>query len=214
MCIRIAAWMIVLMVGLAGSASLSQTDGAAPAARTAAPQGDPYFAARHREIDQQAATSSKTPESVSPMESRAEQSYWSSVNAYYLYQAYSFRYSQAAFEWHHRASITIFIVVVMLVFMGMYFSWAQFRGILYRDSHFKGQDNCAESEQSASALSRVTELVITPSGVKVRSPVLGVVLLVLSLAFFYLYLTHVYPITTLGESQAPQSPVIAQQAKP
>jgi len=31
----------------------------------------------------------------------------------------------------------------------------------------------------------------------VSSPVLGVVILVISLAFFYLYLVHVYPISEL-----------------
>jgi hypothetical protein len=33
------------------------------------------------------------------------------------------------------------------------------------------------------------------SGFKISSPVLGVIILTLSLAFFYLYLVHVYPVS-------------------
>jgi hypothetical protein len=39
-----------------------------------------------------------------------------------------------------------------------------------------------------------TEFSLSLSDVKVRSPVLGVIILTISLAFFYLYLVHVYPI--------------------
>ena len=39
-----------------------------------------------------------------------------------------------------------------------------------------------------------TELSLSLREVKVRSPVLGVIILTISLAFFYLYLVHVYPI--------------------
>jgi hypothetical protein len=35
------------------------------------------------------------------------------------------------------------------------------------------------------------------SGIKVSSPVLGVVILVISLAFFYFYLVYVYPIENI-----------------
>ncbi len=34
-----------------------------------------------------------------------------------------------------------------------------------------------------------------PRGIRVKSPILGVVLLTVSLAFFYLYLVFVYPVT-------------------
>ena len=40
----------------------------------------------------------------------------------------------------------------------------------------------------------VTEIVASIGEVRVKSPVLGVVLLVISILFFYLYLVYVYPI--------------------
>jgi hypothetical protein len=39
-----------------------------------------------------------------------------------------------------------------------------------------------------------TTLEASATGIKLSSPVLGVIILALSLAFFYLYLVHVYPI--------------------
>ena len=47
---------------------------------------------------------------------------------------------------------------------------------------------------------------ISSSGLQVKSSVLGVVILVISLAFFYLYLDNVYPITERpGLSEATES---------
>jgi hypothetical protein len=38
---------------------------------------------------------------------------------------------------------------------------------------------------------------LSTAGLKVSSPVLGVIILVISLAFFYLYLVYVYPISEI-----------------
>ncbi len=42
-----------------------------------------------------------------------------------------------------------------------------------------------------------TEIVASVKGIKVSSPILGVIILVISLLFFYLYLVYVYPITEI-----------------
>ncbi len=67
-----------------------------------------------------------------------------------------------------------------MVAIGLYFSWMQFHAT------------------RPGAAPVITQLELSQSGLKVSSPVLGVIILVLSLAFFYLYLTHVYPISELG----------------
>jgi hypothetical protein len=43
----------------------------------------------------------------------------------------------------------------------------------------------------------ITEFEASAKGIKVSSPVLGVIILVISLAFFYLYLVYVYPISEI-----------------
>jgi hypothetical protein len=47
---------------------------------------------------------------------------------------------------------------------------------------------------SAGGRARASPIELSTGGLKISSPVLGVIILGLSLAFFYLYLVYVYPI--------------------
>lgn len=69
--------------------------------------------------------------------------------------------------------------VLLLVFLGVYLSYLQVK-------HGLGSN----SEQ-------VSSFEISRDGFKVRSPVIGLLILCVSLAFFYLYLSRVYRITLL-----------------
>lgn len=106
-----------------------------------------------------------------------------SLTGYYTYRANGFEHRQAVFEWQLFSSKVIFWLVVTLVVIGVYFSWLQFRAGLPR-----------EGEKAEPA---ETTIEATTGGIKVSSPILGVIILVLSLAFFYLYLVHVYPISEI-----------------
>jgi len=101
-------------------------------------------------------------------------------------KAFQKRFSNFEFElnhrenvlrWQHLSTKIILFVVLVLVGMGLYFAWVQFH--------------------SGSRDESVNELNISMDGIKVSSPVLGVIILTLSLAFFYLYLVHVYPISII-----------------
>lgn len=100
--------------------------------------------------------------------------------AYYDYRTEGFDHRQRVFEWQLLSSRLIFVIVIALVGAGIYFSWLQFRADL------KKTDRTGETAAST--------LEASASGIKVSSPVLGVVILVISLLFFYLYLQYVYPI--------------------
>lgn len=101
-------------------------------------------------------------------------------------RAYQALYEQLAREYEHRgdtlrwqlrsASI-IFGVVVALVVAGIIFAGLQFY------LAWRGGDT-----------PEATEMQISREGLQVSSSVLGIVILVISLAFFYLYLVYVYPI--------------------
>lgn len=104
-----------------------------------------------------------------------------SLTAYYAYRTSGFDHRRRVFAWQLLSSKIIFALVVFLVAIGVYFSWLQFRAGL----PVKG-----ESEDSPAQ----TTIEASVKGVKVSSPVLGVIILTLSLAFFYLYLVYVYPI--------------------
>lgn len=100
------------------------------------------------------------------------------LQAYYDYRSDGFDHRRRVFAWQLFSSKAIFLLVIFLVTAGIYFSWLQFRQGL------KG----GEGSDSH------TTLEATAGGIKLSSPVLGIIILTLSLLFFYLYLVHVYPI--------------------
>ena len=93
------------------------------------------------------------------------------------------------FNWQHFSSRVIFVFVLLLVSAGLAFSYMQFRIYLRTVARMKLPANPEDERKMA------TDLEISTGGVKVSSNVLGVIILALSLAFFYLYLVHVFPIS-------------------
>ena len=107
-------------------------------------------------------------------DSRASQARSEYDEAYWHYQRDAIEHTRKVYAWQHVSSVIIFYVVIFLVLIGVLFSWLQFRAAAYK----------GESE----------ELDASMKGVKITSSTLGVVILVLSMCFFYLYLRYVYPV--------------------
>ncbi len=82
-------------------------------------------------------------------------------------------------------------MVLFLVLVGVVFSWLQFRAAAYQG---------ATQEMDASM-----------AGVKITSSTLGVVILLLSMCFFYLYLRFVYPITNSADAHGPDHAITETQ---
>ena len=123
------------------------------------------------------------PDAPDPAASAAtSEAYQATLQAYYAYRKAGYDQRLGVFAWQSLSTKIIFVVVLLLVLAGIYFAAIQFHaGLRRRD----GADPASPEE---------TELSLSLSEVKVRSPVLGVIILTISLAFFYLYLVHVYPI--------------------
>lgn len=96
------------------------------------------------------------------------------------YAIANYRHRADTFRWQLTSSKIIFWMVIGLVLAGVIFSAIQFGVVLRRKTDFSD-----------------AELALGVEGVKVKSQFLGVITLALSLAFFYLYLKTVYPITEL-----------------
>ena len=121
------------------------------------------------------------PEQVALAQPTAE-AYQAALQAYYAYRQAGYEQRLGVFAWQLLSTKVIFVVVLLLVLAGIYFAAIQFHsGLRRRD---KTEPPGPEE----------TEISLSVSEVKVRSPVLGVIILTISLAFFYLYLVHVYPI--------------------
>jgi len=111
------------------------------------------------------------------------EAYLTYVQERYRYLASQFDHRRNVFAWQHWSSQIIFGVVLVLVGTGVYFSAVQFHRGLRPARHLPRTENGEKTEFSASL-----------KEIKVSSPVLGVVILAISLAFFYLYLVFVYPV--------------------
>jgi len=107
------------------------------------------------------------------------QAFLDSAREYYVYKASGLRYRSRVFEWQLFSSRIIFATVILLVASGIMFAAIQFRAGLKRP--YVSTD--------------ATQIDLSAGSIKVSSPVLGVIILVISLAFFYLYLVYVYPIS-------------------
>jgi hypothetical protein len=111
---------------------------------------------------------------------------WESYRSSFNYYKTGHEHRAKVFAWQFFSARIIFFVVLTLVVVGIYFAWVQFK--LDMGSKQNGVKKGEEKDHT---------LELSTSGVKVSSPVLGVIILVLSLAFFYLYLVFVYPIAEI-----------------
>lgn len=104
---------------------------------------------------------------------RGAEDYARSIHLYYAYYGTALAHRRDLFGWQLWSSRVIFWLVVLLVLSGVVLAIIQF----FRDR-----------------TQTISTVAASPKGIQVSSPVLGVILLTLSLAFFYLYLVYVYPI--------------------
>lgn len=129
--------------------------------------------------------------------------YLESMNGYFDYYTAGYLHRQRVFEWQLVSSKIIFVLVTLLVFSGIYFAALQFHeGMRHRAAELAAalaKGTAAPEERPVARVEEagVTKFSASPKGIEVSSPVLGVIILVISLAFFYLYLVYVYPITEL-----------------
>jgi hypothetical protein len=109
------------------------------------------------------------------------------------------QHQEKVFKWQLFSSKIVFWTVNLIVLAGLVFSGVQFylalrmpvqhQGVPDR----KGRDHSLENPM-------YTEIEITYQSVKVKTAIVGVIILAISLAFFYLYLHFIYPIQPIGLS--------------
>jgi hypothetical protein len=133
----------------------------------------------------------------------ANQGYMNALKGYYQYRIEGYEHRRQVFAWQLFSSKVIFAVVLLLVCSGIYFAALQFHAGLKRQSEMHAAKRVSAAayagQQGTESVTdpEVTTLSMGTEGIKVSSPVLGVVILTISLAFFYLYLVYVYPISDL-----------------
>jgi hypothetical protein len=116
---------------------------------------------------------------------------WTSYRASLQYYETGLAHRARVFAWQHVSTRIIFFVVLVLVAVGVYFAWVQFQRDMAKDP---GPGGVGTEVRDAPA---EHEVELSMKGIRVSSPVIGIAILAISLAFFYLYLVYVYPITEI-----------------
>lgn len=126
---------------------------------------------------------------------------------YDFYYAESLKHRFDTFQWQQQSGKIIFWVVILIVFIALLFAAIQFRISMTQSKIAQLKEGI--NKPGAGTGEEVHTVELSLKGVKVNSSVLGVVILVISLAFLYLYLVFVYPINTLkvDEFTAPSNEV-------
>lgn len=119
------------------------------------------------------------------------------------YHKYMFTQRMAIYNWQLNSGKILFYVVVLIVLIGLYLSYLQFKA---STAHMEYQrktkasitttDKIAESEAATS--DPITKFEISKDGIKIDSAVIGLIILVISIVFFFMYLRYVFPIQTPG----------------
>ena len=122
--------------------------------------------------------------------------YQEALQAKYDYQVFSFYHAKRTFQFQYWSGQIIFWVVLLIVFAGLAFSAVQFYvGIRHPlDSRAKSSGEVSPPNEEC-----VSEFEATLQGIKLKSSVLGLLILAMSMVFFYLYLKFVYPISNLSQ---------------
>ena len=127
------------------------------------------------------------------------------------YATFSMQHAEDTYRWQHFSTQVIFCVVILLMLAGIVFSWIQFRqgmhpppaqAIALSSSKVVTSGDAALAPDVTVQKEAVTEFSASPQGIKVASSTLGVIILVISMCFFYMYLRYVYPISIENANRA------------
>ncbi len=132
--------------------------------------------------------------------------YLHAMQQYYAYRASGYEYRGRLFEWQLWSSRIIFWIVLAVVVAGLVLAAVQFwvavmhakKALAGRTSARAGDAKTAELDrEQIEVLHLMTQLEVSAKGVIVNSSVVGLIILALSIVFFYLYLLIVYPIVNV-----------------
>ena len=123
------------------------------------------------------------------------------LRAKYEYQAFSYAHAQRTFDFQYETGKIIFWVVLLIVFSGLGFSAVQFYvGLRHPLDKRTTNDNQSKDAQPPAAEDPgVSEFEASLQGIKLKSSVLGLLILAMSMVFFYLYLKFVYQISNISQ---------------
>lgn len=119
------------------------------------------------------------------------------------YHKYMFTQRMAIYNWQLNSGKILFFVVVLIVLIGLFLSYLQFKASTAHQEHQRKikatvTTTAPAAESDTDAPMPTNKLEISKDGIKIDSAVIGLVILVISIAFFFMYLRYVFPVQTPG----------------
>lgn len=126
-------------------------------------------------------------------------------------------YERRGWEWHLFSTQLLFCIVMGIVAFGLWITYLQFkRDYTGRDHTKKMQAADTESKQTPAAAESAdkksqphttanSSIKIGPAGMEMTSQIVGLLVLALSVAFFYFYVNEVYPMREIERGKATTS---------
>jgi hypothetical protein len=130
------------------------------------------------------------------------------------YLAWQRQFARDSWRWHLFSTRLLMFVVLVIVGFGLAITYLQFTRELPRA---RGRADSPGVSEVASSEAPQGTVKIGPGGLEVTSQVIGLLVLALSLGFFYLYVTSVYPMqeARLQEhaeaAEAPSAPPVPNE---
>lgn len=109
------------------------------------------------------------------------------------HEIWKIKFIEKSFEWQFILSLILLCMVIAIVIVGLYFSYIQFTKSFKKDNQDSENQDIKE-----------TTIRIGQGEIEISSSVIGLIILTLSLAFFYLYITNIFPFQELGLTKVQQ----------
>ena len=122
------------------------------------------------------------------VDEKTQQVCWEIQREYLRYYKWGYEQRKDVILFQNLSTKLILLVVISLVLLGMYFAWYQFKIAM------SAMKQRVDSGESPADPQQQEEVKISGSEIAARSSYMGVVILIVSLAFLYRYLVFVYPI--------------------
>ena len=116
----------------------------------------------------------------------------------FAYDVFRFDDNKDSFTFQNIQTWVIFVIVMLLVISGVYLAYLQFKldekkALAQLEiQKLLARNSATELQLGTSAGNGENSLEVSISGIKITSSVIGLVVLAMSFAFFYMYVLHVY----------------------
>ncbi|MBI3862258.1 MAG: hypothetical protein HY290_10220 [Planctomycetia bacterium] len=143
-------------------------------------------------------------EFIKQLPTDVQEAYHAALIAHYEQDTWALKQRQRIFEWQYYAGIVVFVVSISVVAIGLWMSWLQFSAFYRQSLTAPRQLEMTATQVAAAGKAKgaapepvqpiLNQIEVSATGAKVSTPIVGIIILTLSLAFFYLYLKFVFPI--------------------